>query len=96
MIITTAQKLGQYVEMFHRQAPIESQFQARILDNLNAEISRGPSVRSTDVKITKNDQFLGAISNIKEAVEWIRFSYFYLRLRKNPLQVDSKIVFKNV
>ncbi|KAL3084609.1 hypothetical protein niasHT_035608 [Heterodera trifolii] len=67
VIITTAQKMAQYVEMFHRQAPIESQFQRRILNNLNAEIARG------------------AISNIKEAVEWIRFSYFYIRLRKNPL-----------
>jgi replicative superfamily II helicase len=59
--------------MFHRQAPIESQFQARILDNLNAEIARG------------------AISNISEAVEWIRFTYFYIRLRKNPLQVNHFI-----
>uniref|UniRef100_A0A914I9P9 Activating signal cointegrator 1 complex subunit 3 n=2 Tax=Globodera TaxID=31242 RepID=A0A914I9P9_GLORO len=68
VIITTAQKMAHYVQMFHRQAPIESQFQSRILNNMNAEIARG------------------AISNIKEAVEWIRFTYFYIRLRKNPLQ----------
>lgn len=27
--------------MLVRQAPIESQFQARILDNLNAEVAKG-------------------------------------------------------
>ncbi|CAK5119416.1 unnamed protein product [Meloidogyne enterolobii] len=60
--------------MFHRQTPIESQFQSRILNNLNAEIASG------------------AISNISEAIEWIHFTYFYIRLRKNPLQygVDWK------
>ena len=69
MIITSVQKLGHFVDMFHRQTPIESQFQARILDNLNAEIARG------------------ALSNIGEAMEWVRSTYFYIRLRKNPLQV---------
>ncbi|KAF7630755.1 hypothetical protein Mgra_00008963 [Meloidogyne graminicola] len=74
VIITTAQKLAHYIEMFHRQTPIESQFQSRILNNLNAEIASG------------------AISNIFEAVDWIHFTYFYIRLRKNPLQygVDWK------
>jgi len=64
--------LAHYIEMFHRQTPIESQFQSRILNNLNAEIASG------------------AISNISEAIEWIHFTYFYIRLRKNPLQVFLK------
>ncbi|CAK5114420.1 unnamed protein product [Meloidogyne enterolobii] len=74
VIITNVQKLAHYIEMFHRQTPIESQFQSRILNNLNAEIASG------------------AISNISEAIEWIHFTYFYIRLRKNPLQygVDWK------
>uniref|UniRef100_A0A1I8BS09 Activating signal cointegrator 1 complex subunit 3 n=1 Tax=Meloidogyne hapla TaxID=6305 RepID=A0A1I8BS09_MELHA len=74
LLITSAQKLAHYIEMFHRQTPIESQFQSRILNNLNAEIASG------------------AISNISEAIEWIHFTYFYIRLRKNPLQygVDWK------
>lgn len=67
VIITTAAKINRYVSMLIRQAPIESQFQKRILDNLNAEIARG------------------TVSTIKEAVEWLRFTYFYVRARLNPL-----------
>jgi len=28
---------------------------------------------------------LGTVSNIQEALRWLRYSYFYVRLRKNPL-----------
>lgn len=29
--------------------------------------------------------FLGTVSTIDEAVEWLRFTYFYVRARLNPL-----------
>jgi antiviral helicase SLH1 len=50
------------------QADIVSKFQSKLLDNLNAEISRG------------------TVSTITEAVEWLRYTYFYVRLRKNPVE----------
>ncbi|KAH7696485.1 Protein Y54E2A.4, partial [Aphelenchoides avenae] len=40
VIITTLAKIPKYVGMLIRQTPIESQFQSRIHDNLNAEIAR--------------------------------------------------------
>ncbi|KAI1690567.1 sec63 brl domain-containing protein [Ditylenchus destructor] len=67
VIITTAAKVTKYVGMLIRQSPIESQFQTRIMDHMNAEISRG------------------TVSNLDEAVEWLRFTYFYIRARQNPL-----------
>lgn len=41
MIITWKDKMAKYIEMLTRQAPIESQFQSRLYDNLNAEIALG-------------------------------------------------------
>ena len=66
VIITTIDKIAKYIQMLVRQTPIESQFQSRILDNLNAEVARG------------------TVSTIQEAVEWLKFTHFYVRLRKNP------------
>lgn len=41
IIITPMKNLTKYVSMLVRQAPIESRFQSKINDNLNAEIARG-------------------------------------------------------
>lgn len=68
VILTDIDKIGKYVNMLIRQSPIESRFQTKILDNLNAEIAKG------------------TVTNIKEAVEWLRMTYFYIRARKNPLE----------
>ena len=40
--------LQKYISMLVRQAPIESQFQRKIHDNLNAEIARGTVALLTD------------------------------------------------
>jgi replicative superfamily II helicase len=62
--------------MLIRQAPIESRFQSKICDNLNAEIARG------------------TVSTIAEAVEWLTYTYFFIRARLNPLAygIDYKEV----
>ncbi|VDN52188.1 unnamed protein product [Dracunculus medinensis] len=67
VIITWKDKMAKYIEMLTRQAPIESQFQSRLYDNLNAEIA------------------LGTVSSIGEAVEWLSYTYFFIRANKNPL-----------
>lgn len=41
VILTDIDKIGKYVNMLIRQSPIESRFQTKILDNLNAEIAKG-------------------------------------------------------
>ncbi|UXI20572.1 homeodomain protein EmxB [Sarcoptes scabiei] len=33
---------------------------------------------------------LGTIANIAEAMEWIRYTYFYIRMQKNPLEYGLK------
>ncbi len=53
--------------MLTHQLPIESQFKAMLVDNLNAEI------------------VLGTVTNIKEAVAWLSYTYLYIRMVKNPL-----------
>ncbi|KAI6180712.1 hypothetical protein M3Y98_00750700 [Aphelenchoides besseyi] len=67
IIITAMRNLHKYVSMLIRQAPIESKFQTKIFDNLNAEIARG------------------SVTTLSDAIEWLRYSYFYVRARKNPL-----------
>lgn len=61
IIITPLKTLNKYVSMLVRQAPIESRFQSKIYDNLNAEIARG------------------TVSTVQEAVEWLRYTYFFIR-----------------
>lgn len=67
IIITPLKTLNKYVSMLVRQAPIESRFQSKIHDNLNAEIARG------------------TVTTIAEAIEWLRYTYFFLRARINPM-----------
>eukprot|EP01124_Arcella_intermedia_P005586 TRINITY_DN13308_c0_g2_i2.p1 TRINITY_DN13308_c0_g2~~TRINITY_DN13308_c0_g2_i2.p1 ORF type:complete len:1074 (-),score=263.52 TRINITY_DN13308_c0_g2_i2:3145-6366(-) len=73
MIITTEQKLNDYLRLLTHQLPIESQFIGRLADHLNAEI------------------VLGTVSNIKEAIIWLSYTYLYIRMRKNPLAYGSTI-----
>lgn len=53
--------------MLTAQVPIESQFRAMLVDNLNAEI------------------VLGTVTNLKEAMQWLTYTYMYVRMLKNPL-----------
>ena len=65
--MTTHDKLGHYLTRIMNQRPIESNFQKRLPDNLNAEVS------------------LGTVSDVKEAVAWLSYSYMFVRMLKNPL-----------
>ncbi|CAD5207281.1 unnamed protein product [Bursaphelenchus okinawaensis] len=67
VIITKMAKLDKYLGMLIRKTPIESKFQDKIHDNLNAEIARG------------------TVTNLNEAAEWLRYTYFYVRARINPI-----------
>ncbi|CAD5212065.1 unnamed protein product [Bursaphelenchus xylophilus] len=67
VIITKMAKLDKYLGMLIRKTPIESKFQEKIHDNLNAEVARG------------------TVTNLAEAVEWLRYTYFYVRARLNPI-----------
>lgn len=68
--------MTKYLAMLVRHVPIESNFHTKILDNLNAEIARGVLLFCC---VFMFPSFLGTVTNIKEAVEWIRFTYFYIR-----------------
>jgi antiviral helicase SLH1 len=67
MICTTHDKLAHYLSAVTQQQPIESKFSAKLVDNLNAEIS------------------LGTVTSIPEAVQWIGYSYLFVRMQRNPL-----------
>ncbi|KAJ7895943.1 Sec63 Brl domain-containing protein [Mycena olivaceomarginata] len=65
-ICTTEDKLTHYLSAITYQNPIESQFQARMVDSLNAEIS------------------LGTVANTRDGVRWLKYTYLFVRMRKNP------------
>ncbi|KAF9483938.1 Sec63-domain-containing protein [Pholiota conissans] len=65
-ICTTEDKLTHYLDAVTSQIPIESQFQAGLMDALNAEIS------------------LGTVANVRDAVQWLGYTYLFVRMRMNP------------
>lgn len=66
-ICTTHDKLDHYMRAVTEQQPIESRFSAKLVDNLNAEIS------------------LGTVTTVSEAVQWLGYSYLFVRMQKSPL-----------
>ncbi|KAF2731847.1 Sec63-domain-containing protein [Polyplosphaeria fusca] len=66
-ICTTHDKLDHYLRSVTEQQPIESKFSAKLVDNLNAEIS------------------LGTVTSVQEAVQWLGYSYLFVRMKKSPL-----------
>ncbi|OBZ77999.1 putative U5 small nuclear ribonucleoprotein helicase [Grifola frondosa] len=66
VIITNHSELQYYLSLMNQQLPIESQFVAKLTDNLNAEI------------------VLGTVRNRDEAVQWIGYTYLYVRMLKDP------------
>ncbi|OSX63730.1 hypothetical protein POSPLADRAFT_1055810 [Postia placenta MAD-698-R-SB12] len=66
IIITNHSELQYYLSLMNQQLPIESQFVAKLADNLNAEI------------------VLGTIRNRDEAVQWLGYTYLYVRMLKDP------------
>ncbi|KAF7771727.1 hypothetical protein Agabi119p4_6038 [Agaricus bisporus var. burnettii] len=66
VIITNHQELQYYLSLLNQQLPIESQFVAKLADNLNAEV------------------VLGTIRNRDEAVQWLGYTYLYVRMLKDP------------
>ncbi|KAG6007545.1 hypothetical protein E4U21_005846 [Claviceps maximensis] len=66
MICTNHDKLTHYLRAITEQQPIESKFSAKLVDNLNAEIS------------------LGTVTSIQDAVQWIGYSYLFVRMQRSP------------
>ncbi|KAF9006973.1 Sec63 Brl domain-containing protein [Cyathus striatus] len=66
IIITNHSELQYYLSLLNQQLPIESQFVAKLADNLNAEI------------------VLGTVRNRDEAVQWLGYTYLYVRMLKDP------------
>lgn len=66
ILCTSNDKLDHYVSLITQQHPIESRFGAKLVDNLNAEIS------------------LGTVTNVEEAIEWLGYTYMFVRMKKNP------------
>ncbi|GAA5834693.1 hypothetical protein JCM9279_007084 [Rhodotorula babjevae] len=66
IIITNHSELQYYLSMMNQQLPIESQFVAKLADNLNAEI------------------VLGTVRNRDEAVQWLGYTYLYVRMLGSP------------
>jgi antiviral helicase SLH1 len=66
-ICTTHDRLDHYMRAVTEQQPIESRFSAKLVDNLNAEIS------------------LGTVTTVSEAVQWLGYSYLFVRMKKSPL-----------
>jgi activating signal cointegrator complex subunit 3 len=66
-ILTTHDKLANYLGMLTHAVPIESQFTEGLADHLNAEI------------------VLGTVTNVREAVSWLGYTYMHVRMTQNPL-----------
>lgn len=66
IIITAHAELQYYLSLLNTQLPIESQYIAKLADNMNAEI------------------VLGTIRNRDEAVQWLGYTYLYVRMLRNP------------
>jgi antiviral helicase SLH1 len=66
-ICTTHDRLDHYMRAVTEQQPIESRFSAKLVDNLNAEIS------------------LGTVTTVSEAVQWLGYSYLFVRMKQSPL-----------
>ncbi|KAK7206302.1 Sec63 Brl domain-containing protein [Myxozyma melibiosi] len=66
-LCTTGDKLAHYIATVTQQQPIESRFEERLVDNLNAEIA------------------LGTVTTVDEGVQWLGYTYLYVRMRKNPM-----------
>ncbi|KAG7890659.1 hypothetical protein KL936_001943 [Ogataea polymorpha] len=66
ILCTTSDKLDHYISLLLQQHPIESKLSAKLVDNLNAEIS------------------LGTVTNIDEGVQWLGYTYMYVRMKQNP------------
>ena len=66
IILTSHKELHYYLSLLNEQLPVESQFIAKLADNLNAEV------------------VLGTITNVREAVSWLGYTYLYVRMLRNP------------
>ena len=66
IILTSHAELHYYLSLLNEQLPVESQFIAKLADNLNAEV------------------VLGTISNVREAVAWLGYTYLYVRMLRKP------------
>jgi len=66
ILCTTSDRLDHYVSLITQQHPIESKLLAKLIDNLNAEIS------------------LGTVTTIDEGIQWLGYTYMYVRMRQNP------------
>ncbi|CEL57890.1 pre-mRNA-splicing helicase BRR2 [Rhizoctonia solani AG-1 IB] len=67
VIITNHSELQYYLSLLNEQLPIESQFVAKLADNLNAEI------------------VLGNVRNRDEAIQWLGYTYLYVRMLQTPV-----------
>lgn len=66
IVITSHDELQFYLSLLNHQLPIESQFIAKLADNLNAEV------------------VLGSVQSVKDAVEWLGYTYLYVCMLRNP------------
>ena len=66
ILCTSGDRLDHYVSLLLQQHPIESKLSAKLVDNLNAEIS------------------LGTVTNVQEGVQWLGYTYLYVRMKQNP------------
>lgn len=66
ILITTIDRLSHFLQVMSVSVPIESSFEKRLVDHLNAEI------------------VLGTVTNVRDAVQWLSYTYLWIRMSKNP------------
>lgn len=80
VLITSHTKIVHYLRLITLQVPIESQFLKSLDDNLNAEVGFLHITITEKVYLLFFQIVLGTVSTVQEAVEWMNYTYFYLRL----------------
>lgn len=66
ILITTIDRLAHFLQVMSVSVPIESSFEKRLVDHLNAEI------------------VLGTVASVRDAVQWLSYTYMWIRMSKNP------------
>lgn len=87
ILITQHSELQYYLSLMNQQLPIESQFISERLVPVFEWYENGPFFLVTLDKLADNlnaEVVLGNIQNAKDAVNWLGYTYLYIRMIRAP------------
>lgn len=76
-------KLNHYHSLIMMSNPAESQLLTSFNEKLNAEV-RIEAANIDDYPIFVIEIALRTVANVEEAIQWLSYTYLYVRMLKNP------------